>query len=249
MRIIFILFSTLFILNSCLHQPSETTTQLVSFSSHSTIKPEPNITLVREGYELGYDGRLRNASWVYEELTAASLENNADRTHFDFMEDPAIPPHLRSTKADYQGSGYDRGHLRPAANAKSSDLAMQNTFYLSNISPQHPQLNRKYWLKLEKYVRDLTRSYDIVYVLTGPLFIPTISSNGKRYVHYEVIGPNDVAVPTHFFKLLQAKKGSSLRTEAYIIPNEPIANDPPLQQFSVTSDKVAKAAGITFRRH
>jgi endonuclease G len=235
-------------LGGCLQLNDPGAPTLVSFSPPASLRPEGPIVLDRLGFALAYDGRLRGAGWVYEELTASSIENHADRSEFDFMEDPLIPSHLRATKQDFAGSGYDRGHLRPAANARSNAELMKETFYFSNISPQNPQLNRKYWLKLEKHVRDLTKSFDVVYVITGPLFLPKKMEDGKRYVVYEVIGKNDVAVPTHFFKVLQAKKGRSIKTEAYIIPNEPIGNDRPLQSFATTLEKVEKAAGLCLTR-
>ena len=242
------LVATLLILGGCLHTQNGEPYHLVSFSQPSTLKPEPPLVINHKDYTLAYDGRLRGASWVYEELTADSLENNADRSKFDFVEDPYIPSHLRATKQDFAGSGYDRGHLRPAANGKSSEEAMRDTFYLSNISPQHPQLNRQYWLKLEKYVRELTKSFDTLYIITGPLFLSQKMEDGKRYVHYEVIGKNEVAVPTHFFKVIQAKKGAAYKTEAYIIPNTAIEPGTPLQSFSVTLEKVEKVAGLSFKR-
>jgi endonuclease G len=216
--------------------------------SSSSFQPQPAIVIQRQGYLLAYDGRIRGASWVYEELTPSSLQGHIDRLHFDFMEDPKIPKQLRATKADFSRSGFDRGHLRPAANARSSEETMKETFYLSNISPQHPQLNRKYWLKLEKHVRESVKRYDILYVITGPLFLPRKAPDGKWYVRYEVIGENDIAVPTHYFKVLQGKKGSRINTEAFIIPNEQVSNDLPLKNFSVTLDKVEKAAGLIFNK-
>lgn len=210
--------------------------------------PASNPLIHRDVYTLAYDGRIKSASWVYEKLTANMLEGSTDRSHFDFMEDPLIPNLLRATKEDYKGSGYDRGHLCPAANARANPQSMKETFYLSNISPQHPLLNRKYWLKLEKYVRGLTQTYDRVYAITGPLFLSKIGKDGKRYVQYEVIGENEVAVPTHYFKVLRAIKGLRVDTEAYIIPNAPIQQDRPLQDFRVTSEKVERAAGIFFRQ-
>lgn len=239
---------TFFSLSQCSHTRNATSSYTISTEKHVTFLPEPNPVIHRQGYVLSYDCKTRNANWVYEELTASSLNGNIDRMQCDFMEDPLIPPSLRSTKEDYRGSGFDRGHLRPAANARASQEAMQETFYLSNISPQHPLLNRKYWVKLEKYVRELTKSYDVVYVITGPLFLPRLEKDGKRYVKYEVIGKNNVAVPTHYFKVLQEKKGSIFRTEAFIIPNETISEDYPLQQFAVTLDKVERAAGVIFKR-
>jgi len=211
-------------------------------------EPAPTPVIHRTGYTLAYDGRTRHANWVYEELTAESLKGETERSKFDFTEDPLLPAHIRASKSDYRGSGYDRGHLCPAGNARFSPETMKDTFYLSNISPQHPQLNRKYWVKLEKYVRDMTKSYAKVCVITGPLFIPELNEDGKKYVRYQVIGENQVAVPTHYFKVIYGKTDLKVVTEAYLIPNRPIDNDPPLQNFSVTLEKVEKAAGLTFRK-
>ena len=211
-------------------------------------EPAPTPTIARTGYTLAYDGRTRHANWVYEELTAESLKGEAKRAEFDFMEDPLLPTHLRASKSDYRGSGFDRGHLSPAANARSSSETMKETFYLSNISPQHPQLNRKYWVKLETHVREMTKSHAKVYVITGPLFIPELNDDGKKYVRYQVIGENQVAVPTHYFKVIYGKTDNKVVTEAYVIPNRPIDNDPPLKNFSVALEKVEKAAGLTLRK-
>lgn len=234
-----------FSLTQCVWQPQPLET--VSYRQNSDYKPAPNPLIERSGYTLAYDGKTRHASWVYEELTASSLEGATERSGFDFMEDPLIPPSMRATKEDYKGSGFDRGHLRPAGNAKNNAQEMKESFYLSNISPHHPQLNRKYWIKLEKHVRELTKAYSPVYVVTGPLFLPEKAADGKKYVRYQVIGENNVAVPTHYFKVLRCKKGETVTTEAYIIPNQPIEQDPPLSNFSVSLEKVQRAAGIVFK--
>lgn len=227
-------------LTQCTWQPAATVSK--------DFQPDPSPVIHRTGYVLAYDGKTRHANWVYEELTAASLEGSTERAEFDFMEDPMIPPHLRASKSDYKGSGFDRGHLSPAANARSSAQAMKDTFYLSNISPQHPQLNRKYWVKLERHVREMTKSHAKVCVITGPLFLPEVDKDGKKYVRYQVIGENNVAVPTHYFKVIHGKTDQKVVTEAYIIPNLPIENNPPLKNFAVSLEKVEKAAGLTFKK-
>lgn len=204
-------------------------------------------TIERTGYKLAYDGRTRNASWVYEQITADSLKGTAERSKCVFLEDPLVPASFRATLKDYQGSGFDRGHLRPAANAKASPGAMQETFYLSNICPQVPQLNRGYWNKLEKYARDLTAQYAVVHIYSGPLYLPQTEADGKRYVKYQVIGPNDVAVPTHFFKVIVGERASGSREiEAYIVPNTAIPSDSSHSTFRTTLEKVERAAGALF---
>ena len=75
-----------------------------------------------------------------------------------------IPQHLRAILADYRGKGFDRGHMAPAADHRSSPEAMADTFFMTNMCPQCPELNRGYWAKFDKYVRDLTKDHSNVYV-------------------------------------------------------------------------------------
>ena len=209
--------------------------------------PISSFHINRPGYSIAYDAQHRNPSWVYEHLTSESLKGSVDRSNFIFKEDEAIPEHLRAALTDYRGSGYDRGHMVPAGDNHCSPEAMGDTFFLTNICPQCLAFNRGYWNKLEKHVRDLTKEYQNVYVITGPLYLPTIEENGKRYVKYEVIGLNDVAVPTHFFKviILENWQGDK-ETKAYILPNEAIEDKTPVAIFETTVQKVEKAAGLIF---
>jgi endonuclease G, mitochondrial len=206
--------------------------------------PVSSFIVNRSGYSLGYDARTRNPAWVYEHLTADNLKGDADRSQFAFKEDDTIPQHLRASPADYKGQGLDQGHMAPAADYRSSAQAMGETFYLTNICPQCPQLNRDYWAKLEKHVRDLTQQYAHVYVITGPLYLP-YQEGKRRFVKYQVIGTNDVAVPSHFFKVIMLEDGQGKReVRAYVLPNAVIPSNTPLDNFRTTVQKVEKAAGI-----
>ncbi len=201
----------------------------------------------RPDYALSYDHRTKNATWVYENLTADSLNGRADRKGLQFKEDATLPKIFRSTVGDYHKSGFDRGHLAPAANHKSCNERMEDTFYLSNISSQEPQFNRGYWAKLEKHVRDLTKKYNTVEVFTGPLFIPQEDANGKRWVTYQVIGTNDIAVPTHYYKVLILNSDNGTKKiEAYMLPNKEIDLHIPINSFKITLEKIESCSGIKF---
>ncbi|WP_059062624.1 DNA/RNA non-specific endonuclease [Candidatus Protochlamydia naegleriophila] len=123
-------------------------------------QPRSFFRIDRSGYALAYDASRRNPQWVYEHLTTDSIQGNANRSHANFKEDDNIPPHLRATLVDYRGCGFDRGHMAPAADHRSSERALCHTFFMTNMCPQCPELNRGYWSKLEKHVRDLTQQYN-----------------------------------------------------------------------------------------
>ncbi|KIJ27415.1 hypothetical protein M422DRAFT_100437, partial [Sphaerobolus stellatus SS14] len=195
--------------------------------------------LTRKAYLAAYDRRLRHPSWTAEHLTKALLgksalepasdEASGDRSKSTFTEDASIPVPFRARIADYFRSGYDRGHMVPAADAKVSQEAMNETFLLSNIAPQVGDgFNRHYWAYLERWCRDLTSSFSDVYVFTIPLYLPKVDSDGKWRVKYEVIGnPPNVAVPTHFAKVVLTTRPASpsnpniqeISAGAFVLPN------------------------------
>lgn len=193
-----------------------------------------------------YDRRTRNPAWVVEHITPESLKNsNADRKHSVFVEDEGIPEKFRAKLKDYFRSGYDRGHQVPAADAKWSQQAMDDTFALSNMCPQVGEgFNRDYWAHFEDFCRRLTGRYPSVRIVTGPLYLPKKDADGKWRVSYEVIGsPPSVAVPTHFYKVIFAedgKVGGNVSLGAFVLPNAKISNDKPLQDFEVPLEAVER---------
>ncbi|KAF1961909.1 hypothetical protein CC80DRAFT_199732 [Byssothecium circinans] len=199
-----------------------------------------------------FDRRTRNPAWVAEHITPQSLaENNADRKHSVFIEDVSIPEMFRAKLKDYFRSGYDRGHQVPAADAKWSQAAMDDTFALSNMCPQVGDgFNRDYWAHFEDFCRRLTKRYPSVRVVTGPLYLPKKEADGKWRVSYEVIGnPPNVAVPTHFYKVIFAEDGvpgGKVALGAFVLPNAVISNNKPLTDFEVPVEVVERASGLEF---
>ncbi|KAG0654037.1 nuclease [Rhodotorula mucilaginosa] len=212
--------------------PSEVRNRVIQGGS---IGPVSDL-LVRTAYTAAYDRRNRIPAWTAEHLNAASLKSGGgDRQSATFREDPDVPEMFQAKLLDYFRSGYDRGHMVPAADAKQSQQAMSETFLLSNIAPQVGDgFNRHYWAYLEAFCRDLTKSFADVYVFTVPLFLPKRDGrDGKWRVTYEMTGPQGgvpnvaifsgsnafssssefrssyertAAVPTHFAKVLIASR-------------------------------------------
>ncbi|KAJ2707850.1 nuclease [Coemansia sp. IMI 203386] len=205
--------------------------------------------LVRSRYAASYNRALRNPNWVAEHLTQDNLKGSADRANSEFKEDHQIPASFRALLKDYFRSGYDRGHMCPAADAKKDNQSMNETFLLSNIAPQVGKgFNRNYWASFEIFVRSLTKDFDDVYCITGPLYLPQ-KEGDKWYVKYEVIGnPPNVAVPTHFFKVILAKRKNEpgFAIGAFAMPNKVIDDSTPLTAFSLPIEAVEKAAGLQF---
>ena len=201
-----------------------------------------------------YDRRTRNPAWVAEHITPQSVAmNNADRKHSAFTEDQTIPDAFRARLGDYFRSGYDRGHQVPAADAKWSQAAMDGTFALTNMCPQVGEgFNRDYWSHFEYFCRGLVKRYPSVRIVTGPLYLPHRDPDGKWRVNYEVIGnPPNVAVPTHFYKVIYGEDGSAgpsgkVALAAFVLPNARIPNEKRLTDFEVPIEAVERASGLEF---
>ncbi|GBG26684.1 Mitochondrial nuclease [Hondaea fermentalgiana] len=220
-----------------------------------------------EGFSVGYDQRLRMATWAYERLTPASVEGEAKRKNV-FEEDARLASVFRARLQDYRGSGMDRGHLVPAGDLRDSQAGMDASFMLSNIAPQDPTLNRGYWKRLEDWVRGLTMLFDEVHVITGPLFVPQRSPDGESWEtsykvighnHQEVVGKSSGAqdalvhaptlpIPTHFYKIVLARKSAILWPfiAAFIVPNRAVDENEPLQSFVAPVGLVESLSGHLF---
>ncbi|XP_063607610.1 endonuclease G, mitochondrial-like [Penaeus indicus] len=210
----------------------------------------PSLSNVRSlnDFVLSYDTRNRIPYWVCEHLTAESVAKNpnVDRAKCNFHEDASVHQYFRAENRDYKGSGFDRGHLAAAGNHRRSQEDCDETFLLSNMSPQVGRgFNRDKWNDVEQYCRQLTKSYANVYVCTGPLFLPRREEDGKLYVKYQVIGQNHVSVPTHFYKVVVCESNTGeLDLECFLLPNVEIDDSVPIASFHVPLETIERASGL-----
>jgi endonuclease G len=194
-------------------------------------KPKDKV-IHHAGYSLLYNEAQEQASWVAYELTDKETIKLYQRTN-KFIVDPAVKTGS-ATQADYKGSGYDRGHLAPAADMGWSALNMQESFYYSNMSPQEPGFNRGIWKNLEEKVRGWAFENKKIYIVTGPVL-----RNGLHK-----IGPNQVAVPEYFYKVILDYSAPSIKGIAFLMPNH--SSTRTLQSYAVSIDSVEKTTGINF---
>ena len=195
--------------------------------------PRGGQLICHTGYTLSYDADFKTPQWVAWELTQAEAEGTEPRAK-KFMPDPQI----RGAKAyhsDYTNSGYDRGHMAPAADMKWSRKAMEESFYLSNVCPQNRNLNRSDWKDLEELEREWAMQYGSVCITAGPIYH---SASPKR------IGANKVAVPDGFFKVLLVDYPDSPKAYGFIFKNE--SGSRPLKAYQLTVDEVEKQTKMDF---
>jgi endonuclease G len=115
-----------------------------------------NYLMVNNAYALSYNNSRGGANWVAWRISETDF-GAAERQN-DFRPDPNLPKTFtRITPADYTGSGFDRGHLCPSADRSSSPEANSATFFMTNMVPQTPDLNRNVWNDFETYSRDLVK--------------------------------------------------------------------------------------------
>ncbi|HLU90144.1 MAG TPA: DNA/RNA non-specific endonuclease [Cyclobacteriaceae bacterium] len=194
-------------------------------------RPDDQV-VVHSGFSLLYDEDHEQAAWVAYELSSDKTQKNFGRTD-KFLSDPLVLTGT-STHSDYRGSGFDRGHLAPAADMAWEANAMAESFYYSNISPQKPGFNRGIWKKMESQTRTWAIEHGRVYIVTGPVLSPGLPS----------IGANKVSVPSFFYKVILDYEMPGIRGIGFIFPNE--GSKKPLQDFAVTIDSVERLTRINF---
>ncbi|MEP7133657.1 MAG: DNA/RNA non-specific endonuclease [Chloroflexota bacterium] len=186
-----------------------------------------------------YPYYFRQAKWALEIVDPNKTDvQRADNFRADFR----VPDGFRTDLADYEGSGYDRGHLVASANQGESEIQNSETFLLSNMSPQKPEFNRGIWKTLEDAVRQLDAQKSILetYVICGPLFnfdvpILTIKPTAET--------GNTLPIPHAYFKsVLTEDDRGKLHMWSFMIPNE--GSQKPLADFLVATKKVERYSGF-----
>ena len=196
-------------------------------------REQDEIILKRMAYTASYNNKMKNPNWVAWELTRKEIEGTQERTD-KFIPDPDLPePRVKTS--DYTKTGYDRGHMAPAADMKWSLRAMEESFYMSNICPQHKNLNRGDWNDLEDACRAWAKKYGTVYIACGPIYD---RAKPKR------IGAAKVAVPDRFFKVVLIYNRKDPMALGFVFPN--IAHSQDLDKYQVTVDDIEHMTGLDF---
>jgi endonuclease G len=183
-------------------------------------------------FTLSYSEAAEQAEWVVYELTRQRLELPWAQRPNTFRPDPEVETES-ATPRDYNGSGYDKGHLCAAADMAFDPLAIDETFFMSNISPQDPAFNGGIWRELEELSRDWARRSQVLYMVTGPVL---------RQPPVSRIGFSKVVVPAMYYKVLLAPQ--QRRAIAFLMPNA--VSTRPVMEYACTVDVVEQQTGLDF---
>jgi len=207
---------------------------------------ENEIIINHKAFSLVYDEKHEQAKWVAHVISKEIISGNQTRTN-QFRIDSMIETGSACEKDffttqlqedstfKYNGFGYDRGHLAPSADFKWSAVALAESFFYSNMSPQKPEFNRVGWSMLE----DLLRTYVIekkvdLYIVTGPVLndsLPVIEQS-----------LNKVSIPKFFYKV--AYDAVNNKGIGFYFPNEEISY--PCEYYAYSIDSIEKFSGINF---
>jgi len=193
--------------------------------------------LCKRAFLVGYSSKTKTPVWTIERTGRGRIPISKGVESGSFAEDAEIPVGIRSLLADYEGSGYDRGHLVAAGNHVDDPIALAETYLLSNIAPQvGPGFNRGIWRSLEEAVRNYSQCTNDLLIVTGVYF-------AEHNATIKTIGGSRVGVPLGFYKVLL--EPSAGRMIAFLARNEPYrgAN---LASLVTSVDEVERISGQDF---
>ncbi len=200
------------------------------------LNDRPEIMLYKPNFIVSYNTDTFCPNYVAWHLTRERVEGTVPRSN-KFHPDMTLKPNFQVQTSDYANSGYDRGHMCPAADNKDSEESMHNSFTMTNICPQNRNLNAGDWNDLEEQCRSWVRAYGDIYIVCGPIFDNGITNT---------IGKPDrmkIAVPDRFFKVV-LMMGRKPKAIGFVYANE--AGNKDIRYYCVSVDNVEKITGIDF---
>ena len=210
--------------------------------------------LVQEHYLIWYDPDLRVPLWTAHRMTKSDAAKSQTRAE-SFRSDPRLPAAEKSTCSDYKEPIFDQGHMVPNGDMGRSKTAMDHTFLMSNMTPQHCAFNRGIWQVLEKRVRDWALEVNNTWVITGVIFdrkrplgrdanSEAWRMNGKQ--------GRRVGIPSAQYKIIARETGNNkYDVLSIVVPNNDTKHTKAqipkqLAGHITTLDTVARKSGFRF---
>lgn len=200
------------------------------------------------GMVLGFDCDYKMASWVFHLLTPDVSFGSVARTN-DFRvddkstcgssieEDYFLAKERADGTVDYDGYGFDRGHLAPSADFRWSASALSESYYYSNMTPQRPEFNRESWAELEGLLRKIVdQEKKHFYVITGPVLHEGLPEIGRSI--------NKLKIPELHYKIIVDASTENPRGMAFLMPNRKCEGR--LSSYVVSIDSIERLTGLDF---
>ena len=196
-------------------------------------------------YSLEYSYKYKHSYWIayrFDNTTGGNVGRNEA-----YKPDPELPSQYAAKHNDYTNSGYTRGHLCASSDRQYSKEANQQTFYMSNISPQSGNgfnQSGSAWNtgedKVQAWGYNISRSTDTLYVVKGG----TIGEGMiKGYIN------NEIAIPKYFFMAVLFRSGDNYKAIGFYMPHENLKDDPDKKdpkKYLMSIDALEQETGIDF---
>ena len=202
--------------------------------------------LEHTAYFFEYSEEHEQPKWVTHMITPEVEDLGSGRTN-DFRVDSLVTTGTaeqtdyfnyypdRKEGEQYDGFGYDRGHLAPSADFRWYGKAVSESYYYSNMSPQHPDLNREKWSELKSMLRGyVIRNSVPLVIITAPVLtddLPKIKQS-----------PNGVSIPEFYLKI--AYDPTNNRAIGFLMANKELTK--PLDMYTITVDDLEKLTGYDY---
>ena len=211
-----------------------------SDSQLSKDTPRTEILITREFYQLSFNTQTKQPNWVLQKVSKEAFSTQIKEDMDNYYHDLEIPKDVQASSSDYLGSKFVMASLLfPFTKTDVSAEEFRHQYFFSVTCPQNSEFHQGYWKKLRKRVKEVSADWNRnVLVLSGPLFLPD-----KKQARYSVIGSNQVPVPTHFFQIIFPTMDLD-KAEAYIVPNQKIDVDLPLESFGVSLNEFRIRSGV-----
>ena len=194
-----------------------------------SIMVEASTEVCHSGYVLLFDNTSKIPVWVSWTLDKKRLSGTATRSNA-FRADPLVPNSAKPK--DYAASGYDKGHMSPDKDNRTNIILESESFFMTNMTPQLPSLNRGSWKVLEGATRGMViDSGHTFQIISGPIYSPSGTKIGQG-----------VIVPQSFYKILVDV--DTKEVHGYIYEQNSTVND--YKKHEVKIEDIEKATGIKF---
>lgn len=185
-------------------------------------------------YTICYVEAFEQPSWTSYVLDGRPMMK-IKRDDHRFQEDKAITTGSAEL-GDYRNSGYDRGHLVPAADMKRSSDCYEKSFLLSNISPQNHEFNTGLWRRLEESVRKWAKKKVPIQIVSGPIL--------KKGLKKSIGKETKIPVPEEYYKVIVHRGPKGYQAVGFLMPNKD--SDLSVEKFAVSVAQVEQRTGLDF---